>query len=89
MVATKQLPRDRWPEHLATTKEHDMYKEGGHEVHNDIKHEIRGGLNVQNGNNGELTPGEKSRGTRHPQTIHMISTQGGGDTESMTISNMK
>jgi hypothetical protein len=41
------------------------------------KMEGRGGLNVQNASNGELTPGEKSRGTRHPQTIRTTCAKGG------------
>ncbi len=35
----------------------------GHDVRNDIQRNIRGGLDVQNANNGELTPGEKIRET--------------------------
>ncbi len=57
-------------------------KKGGHNVYNDIQRKLGGGINVQNKNNSELTPGKnqgflasannthdmcKRGGTRHPQ----------------------
>ncbi len=64
---------------------HDVCKKGGHKVRDNIWRKIRGGLDIRNANNGELTPREKSRGTWRPQTICMTCAKGGGDKTSATV----
>ncbi len=55
-------------------------KGGGHDVRDNIKHKIRGEHDISNSNNGELTPGEKSRGAWHPQmTCRTCANEGGHD----------
>jgi hypothetical protein len=53
-------------------------KEGGHGVRDDIQQKLKGGLDVRNSNNGELTPGKKAGGSRHLQTIRMMRAKEGG-----------
>jgi hypothetical protein len=47
-------------------------KEGGHDIHDNIKHKIRGEHDVSNSNNGELTPGKKQGGMASANYTHDV-----------------